>query len=658
MNSRNFSKIRDIDYLTLLSKTFPDVASASTEVINLSAILNLPKGTEHFISDVHGEFEAFNHVVRNASGVIKSKIEDIYGNTLMESEKKTLATLIYYPEEKLDEIVKTRNPDRDWYKIILFRLIQVAKVVSTKYTRSKVRKALPKDFAYILEELIHEDQNRLNKFEYYNGIIETIIDLKRSRAFIIAISNLIQRLAVDRLHVIGDIYDRGPRADIVMDTIMNHHSVDLQWGNHDIIWMGAHSGSAACMCNVVRICARYDNIDMIEDDYGINISPLVRLAMNHYTGLNVKNFLPKGESLALKSEDDINLLAMIHKAISVIQFKVEGQLIMRRPDFNMESRLLLDKMDLEKGTVMIKGKEYELNDTDFPTIDPNDPYKLTEEEEYAVNRLMSSFMNSQRLAQHIDFLFTHGSLQKVFNSNLLFHGCIPLREDGSFESLEIDGKVYYGKDLMEKCEQLIRSGYVNSDPEDKARGLDIMWYMWCGKKSPIFGKAEMTTFERYFVDDKTTHYEEKNPYYRLINDEETILRIFEDYGLDPETSHIVNGHVPVKVKKGENPVKANGKVFVIDGGFSRAYQGETGIAGYTLIFNSQGLHLVSHEPFQSTNKAIVEELDIHSTRTIVERSRDRQTVADTDIGLEIRGQIDDLKQLLEAYRNGYIRESK
>lgn len=658
MNSNNYTKIRSLDYLNLLSKTFPDVASASTEVINLSAILNLPKGTEHFISDIHGEFESFNHVLKNASGVIKQKIEDIYGSTLMESEKKTLATLIYYPEQKLEEIVKRENPGKDWYKIILFRLIQICKVVSTKYTRSKVRKALPKDFSYILEELIHEDQNMLNKYEYYNGIIESIIDLNRARAFIIAISNLIQRLAIDRLHIIGDIYDRGPRADMVMDTLMNYHSVDIQWGNHDIIWMGAHSGSIACMCNVVRICARYDNLDMLEDDYGINLTPLIRLAMNNYAGCNYAKFMPKGESLSLKSEEDIHLIAMIHKAISIIQFKVEGQIIKRRPDFNMESRLLLDKMDLEKGTIMIKGVEYPLNDTDFPTVDMKDPYKLTEEEEYTVNRLLSSFKNSPRLASHIDFLFSKGSLQKVFNSNLLFHGCIPLKEDGTFECLEIDGKNYYGKDFMSKVEQLIRSGYMNDDIEEKNRGLDIMWYMWCGRKSPIFGKTEMTTFERYFVDDKTTHYEEKNPYYKYIEDEEVIRRIFEDYGLNYETSHIINGHVPVKVRKGENPIKGNGKVFVIDGGFSRAYQKETGIAGYTLIYNSQGMHLVSHEPFHSMNKAITEELDIYSTRTIVERSSDRLTVGKTDIGVEIQEQINDLKQLLEAYRNGYIKEKK
>lgn len=658
MNSFDNFKERNLDYLNLLAKSFPDVASASTEIINLCAILNLPKGTEHFISDVHGEFESFSHVLRNASGVIKQKIEDIYGTSLMESEKKMLATLIYYPEEKLDEIIRTKNPDKDWYKVILFRLIQVCKVVSTKYTRSKVRKALPVDFAYILEELIHEDQNRLNKFEYYNGIVETIIRLHRSKAFIIAISNLIQRLAVDRLHIIGDIYDRGPRADMVMDTLMNYHSIDIQWGNHDIIWMGAHAGSATCMCNVIRICARYDNLDMLEDSYGINLLPLVRLAMNDYSGINLDKFMPKGESLVFKTDDEINLIAQIHKAISIIQFKLEGQLIKRRPDFNMESRLLLDKIDYNKGTIMIKGKEYKLNDTDFPTINPENPYELTKEEENVVNKLLSSFRNSPRLEKHINFMFLKGSLQKVFNSNLLFHGCIPLKEDGSFECLEIDGKSYYGKDFMEKVEQLIRSAYMNSNEEEKSRGLDIIWYMWCGEKSPIFGKKEMTTFERYFIDDVSTHHEEKNPYYKFIETNDTIEMIFKDYGLDPSTSHIINGHVPVKVKKGENPIKGNGKVFVIDGGFSRAYQSETGIAGYTLIYNSQGMHLVSHQPFESTQKAITDEIDIHSTRTIVERSKDRLTVKDTDIGKEILEQINDLTQLLEGYRSGVIKELK
>lgn len=649
---------RDLDYLKLLSKQFPNVASASSEIINLAAILNLPKGTEHYISDIHGEFESFNHVIKNASGVIKSKIEDIFGNTLMEGEKKTLATLIYYPEEKLEEIENNEKPTKDWYRITLFRLIQVCKVVSTKYTRSKVRKALPKDFAYILEELIHEDANRLNKFEYYNGIIETIINLDRFKAFIVAISKLIQRLSVDRLHVIGDIYDRGPRADVVMDTIIDYHSVDIQWGNHDIIWMGAHAGLAGCMCNVVRISARYDNLDMLEDNYGINLISLARLAMDHYVGTNLKNFMPKGESVQEKSKSEIELIAAIHKAIAIIQFKIEGQIIKRRPDFNMESRLLLDKMDLEKGTINIEGKEYELNDKYFPTVDPKDPYKLTSQEENVVKRLLSSFENSNRLEKHISYLFSKGSLFLVFNSNLLFHGCIPLKEDGSFECLEINGKEYYGKEFMVKIEQLIRSAYMNQDKEEMSEGQDLIWYLWCGKKSPIFGKTKMTTFERYFIDDKEAHKEEKNPYYKYVEDEKTLRMIFEEFDLDYDTSHIINGHVPVKVKKGETPIKGDGKVFVIDGGFSRAYQKETGIAGYTLIYNSQGMHLSSHEPFESTRKAIIEEKDILSTRKIVERSKDRLTVSDTDIGKELINQISDLKQLLDSYRNGLLKESK
>ncbi len=653
---RNATKLRDKDYLVLLSRQFPNIASASTEIINLSAIMNLPKGTEHFISDIHGEYESFNHVIRNASGVIRTKIDDIFGSTLMENEKKTLATLIYYPEEKLQELEKCQTLTKDWYRITLFRLLQVCKLVSTKYTRSKVRKALPKDFAYILDELINENENRLNKHEYYNKIIDSIIELDRSEAFITAIGKLIQRLAIDRLHILGDIYDRGPGADIIVDTLMDYHSVDITWGNHDILWMGAAAGSKACVANVVRIQARYDNLDVLEDSYGINMMPLAQLAMDQYSDSNLTKFMPKGDEIAEKSESEVRLIAMMHKAISIIQFKIEGQLIMEHPEYKMEERLLLDKIDYEKGTIMLGDTEYPLNDTGFPTIDPKDPYKLTDQEEYVMSRLTASFEHSKRMDEHMRFMFTKGSMYLIFNGNLLFHGCNPMEDDGSFMEVEIDGEKYKGRAAFDKFEQLSRSGYFNVDEKEKKVGQDTMWYLWCGPKSPLFGKERMTTFERYFVDDKATHVEQKNNYFTLREDETILKTIFEDFGLDYNTGHIINGHVPVKVKKGESPVKAKGKIFVIDGGFARAYQKETGIAGYTLIYNSQGMHLASHEPFTSTQNAIEEEKDILSTITIVERTKRRQIISETDIGSELQGQINDLRQLLEAYRNGLVKE--
>lgn len=648
-------KVRDIDYLILLSKQFPGIASASTEVINLSAILNLPKGTEHFISDIHGEWDSFNHVIRNASGVIRNKIDILFGNTLMESEKKTLATLIYYPDQKLEDIEKDGRMTKEWYRITLFRLLQVCKLVSTKYTRSKVRKAMPKDFAYILEELIHENETMLNKAEYYNRIIDSIIELDRARAFIIAISEVIQRLAVDRLHILGDIYDRGPGADLVIDSLMRYHSLDITWGNHDILWMGAAAGSRSCIANVVRIQARYDNLDVLEDSYGINLMPLIQLAMDAYQGTKLDKFLPRGDTLGEKSQKEIEMIALLHKAVSIIQFKLEGQLILENPEFHMEERLLLDKIDYERGTIRLGDGEYPLNDTHFPTIDPADPYRLTAEEEWAINKVTQSFVNSNRLDEHIRFLFSKGSMYMTFNGNLLFHGCMPLNADGSFVELNIEGETCKGREAFRKFEQLARMAYFSRNEAERKQGRDIMWYLWCGEKSPLFGKKRMTTFERYFVDDKTTHTEEKNPYFDLREQADVIRHIFEDFGLNYESAHIINGHVPVKVRKGESPVKAGGKVIVIDGGFAKAYQKETGIAGYTLIYNSQGMHLASHEPFENTEKAITEEKDILSSSTIVEKTKSRQLISDTDIGIQLETQISDLRQLLDAYRSGRIK---
>ncbi|WP_139904767.1 fructose-1,6-bisphosphatase [Clostridium thermarum] len=649
----------DLHYLKLLSKQYPNIAAASTEIINLQAILNLPKGTEHFISDVHGEHESFSHVLRNASGVIKRKIDDVFGNSLRESEKKSLATIIYYPEQKLEYILKEEKDIEDWYKITLYRLIQICKVVSSKYTRSKVRKALPKDFGYIIEELIHEDSDVANKQHYYNNIIETIIKLDRSNAFIISISKLIQRLAIDRLHVIGDIYDRGPGADIILDTLMDYHSLDIQWGNHDIVWMGAAAGSEACICNAIRFSARYANLHIIEESYGINLLPLATFAMEYYDDDPCTNFMPKSIAAKELPEKESRLIAMMHKAITIIQFKLEGQIIKRHPEYDMDSRLLLDKIDYERGTICLNQREYALNDRHFPTIDPANPYELTVEEKKLIDKLKSSFISSIKLQEHARFLFSKGSMYTVYNSNLLFHGCIPMDEGGNFKKIKIGGRAYSGKIFFDEAEILVRSGYFNNCvSEEKQDGMDFAWYLWCGPDSPLFGKKKMATFERYFIDDEETHIEEKNQYFYLKDDEEICNRILREFGLNPDNSHIINGHVPVKVRKGESPIKANGKLLDIDGGFSRAYQPETGIAGYTLIYNSYGLILASHEPFESTIKAIEEEKDILSTNVILEQVFVRKTVGDTDIGAELRNQIKDLTMLLTAYRNGLIKEQE
>ncbi|WP_163195760.1 fructose-1,6-bisphosphatase [Clostridium thermarum] len=649
----------DLHYLRLLSKQYPNIAAASTEIINLQAILNLPKGTEHFISDVHGEHESFSHVLRNASGVIKRKIDDVFGNSLRESEKKSLATIIYYPEQKLEYILKEERDIEDWYRITLYRLIQICKVVSSKYTRSKVRKALPKDFGYIIEELIHEDSDVANKQHYYNNIIETIIKLDRSNAFIISISKLIQRLAIDRLHVIGDIYDRGPGADIILDTLMDYHSLDIQWGNHDIVWMGAAAGSEACICNAIRFSARYANLHIIEESYGINLLPLATFAMEYYDNDPCTNFMPKSIAAKELSQKESRLIAMMHKAITIIQFKLEGQIIKRHPEYDMDSRLLLDKIDYERGTICLNQKEYALNDRYFPTIDPANPYELTVEEKKLIDKLKSSFISSIKLQEHARFLFSKGSMYTVYNSNLLFHGCIPMDEGGNFKKIKIGGRAYSGKIFFDEAEILVRSGYFNNCvSEEKQDGMDFAWYLWCGPDSPLFGKKKMATFERYFIDNEETHIEEKNQYFYLKDDEEICNRILREFGLNPDNSHIINGHVPVKVRKGESPIKANGKLLDIDGGFSRAYQPETGIAGYTLIYNSYGLMLASHEPFESTIKAIEEEKDILSTNVILEQVFVRKTVGDTDIGAELRNQIKDLTMLLTAYRNGLIKEQE
>ena len=644
-----------LKYLKSLANQYPNIAAASTEIINLQAILNLPKGTEHFLTDIHGEFEQFNHVLKNGSGAVRRKIDEEFGNTLSNRDKKSLATLIYYPKEKLEIVAQEEENIEDWYKITLHRLVQITKRVASKYTRSKVRKALPKDFAYIIEELITEKAEVSDKEGYYNEIIHTIIRIDRAPDFIVALSNLIQRLVVDHLHIVGDIYDRGPGPHLIMDTLMQYHSVDIQWGNHDIVWMGAACGHLACIATVVRIAARYGSLDTLEEGYGINLIPLATFAMETYKDVNCDAFAIKFNTDY--NTKDLSLDMKIHKAIAIIQLKLEGQIIKNHPEFEMDGRLLLDKINYEKKTVMIDGKEYEMADTDFPTVDPADPYNLTTDEEQVIARIRQAFLKCEKLQKHVRFLYSNGGLYKVHNSNLLYHGCVPLDENGEFKSVNVEGKNYKGKALYDILDKYARKGYYSkNDPSGMRRAQDLIWYIWAGPNSPVFGKDKMTTFERYFIKEKEIHKEVKNSYYSLIDREDILNKILEEFRLDPSKSHIVNGHVPVELKKGETPIKCDGKLLIIDGGFSKAYQSKTGIAGYTLVANSHGMRLVAHEPFESMEEAIKHESDIFSDSTIVETALNRILVADTDIGTELRESISQLELLLQAYRNGSIVE--
>lgn len=649
----------ELRYFKLLSKQYPTIAAACTEIINLQAILNLPKGTEHFLSDIHGEDEAFNHVLKNASGLIKRKINDLFGKALSEKEIKSLATLIYYSEQKLELVERSEENIEDWYKITLYRLIEICRYTASKYTRSKVRKALPKDFAYIIEELLHEQAHLLDKGEYYSEIIKTIIRIGRANEFIIALSKLIQRLVIDHLHIIGDIFDRGPGSDKVMDTLIDYHSVDIQWGNHDILWMGAAAGNEACIAAVLRNSTQYGNLDTVEDGYGINLLPLATFAMEYYQKDECLCFQPKLEKDKNFNQNEILLMARMHKAITVLQFKLDGLIIKRNPSFDMQDRLLLDQIDYKEGTVQIDHMKYPLKDNYFPTINPTDPYELIPAEADLIEKLKASFLRSDKLQKHISFLFSKGSMYLKNNSNLLYHGCIPLNEDCSFKKVKIAslGGEYSGKAYLDRLDILVREGYFNHiDQVARTYAVDMMWYLWNGSDSPLYGKTKMATFERYFIEDKATHEEKRNYYYNVKNDETICDMIFKEFGMDPKISHIINGHVPVMIKKGESPIKANGKLLVIDGGLSRAYQAKTGIAGYTLIFNSYGLLLVSHEPFESTQKAIEEEKDILSTITILKKEATRMRVGDTDIGIELRHQIKELERMLGAYRKGLIKE--
>lgn len=641
-------------YLELLSRSFPTADKASAEIINLSAILNLPKGTEFFASDIHGEYEAFSHTLRNGSGSIRLKIDDVFGDALSAEEKRSLATLIYYPREKTELVLSQVDDAEAWYAVTLPRLVAVCKRAAQKYTRSRVRKALPRDFAYIIEELMTENRHGVDKQAYYAAIIDAVIRTDRAAALVEALCLLIQRLAIERLHIVGDIYDRGPYPHVIMDALMEHHSLDIQWGNHDIVWMGASLGQRGCIAHVVRNCARYGNLSILEDAYGINILPLASFALDAYRDDPCVAFVLKGNPDLPPQELEMNV--KIQKATAIIQFKVEGKLIDENPGFGLDDRKLLDKIDYERGTVMLDGVEYELTDTVFPTVDPADPYRLTPEEEDVMQRLEQAFTGCEKLQRHMRFFLDAGSLYKIHNGNLLFHACVPLNADGSLMETDVFGEAYKGRALYDVMERYVRAAFDDADPELAKRGRDLLWYLWLGEGSPLFAKSKMATFELYLIAEKEARKEVKNPFYTYLNDERVMAGIFEDFGMDPETSRIVCGHVPVKVKDGEDPVKCNGRVLTIDGGFSKAYQPTTGIAGYTLISNSYGFVLAAHEPLESMRAAVVNELDIHSSRKVVERVEKRTLVADTDTGAELKQQVADLEQLLEAYRKGEIPE--
>lgn len=658
---KHYNIEEDMRYLQLLSQSFPTVAEASTEIINLQAILNLPKGTEHFLADIHGEYEAFIHVLKNASGNIKRKVNELFGNTLRESEKRELCTLIYYPEQKL-ELVKHNETDiDDWYHITLHQLVAVCRDVSSKYTRSKVRKSLPADFSYIIQELLHEHTEDHDKTAYVNVIVDTIISTGRADDFIIAIANVIQRLAIDSLHILGDIYDRGPGAHIIMDTMRKYHSWDMQWGNHDILWMGAAAGNDACICNVIRLSLRYGNLPTLEEGYGINLVPLATFAMETYKNDPCMEFIPKTTGGASQlDEKTLRLTAQMHKAIAVIQFKVESQIIAKHPEWKMNDRCLFEHVDYQNGTIDLQGKTYKMSSCSFPTINPAAPSELSPEEEILISKLHHSFSVCEKLHKHIRVMLQHGCMYGIYNNNLLFHASCPLNEDGSLKEVEIyPGKKYSGRALMHHTGMQIRTAFQqDSVPEERDYAIDYFLYLWCGPDSPLFDKSKMATFERYFIADKETHVEEKGYYFKLRDNEEVIDHILDAFGVVGSNRHIINGHVPVRTLKGENPIKANGKLMVIDGGFSKAYHNETGIAGYTLVYHSRGFQLVQHEPFTSTEDAIQRGTDIKSTTQIVEMSNRRMLVADTDIGVELRKQIDDLEELLYAYRHGYIKEKE
>ena len=642
--------MRDVAYLKLLAREYPTVKAACSEIINLTAIRGLPKGTEYFFSDLHGEHEAFIHLLRSSSGIIREKIKETFGYVISEEEEEELANLIYYPNKVLNQMALAGRNTEDWRRITIYRLLQICKVVSSKYTRSKVRKKLPPDFAYIVDEMLHVDYNADNKKIYYSEIVRSIIDIDIADEFICALCELIQNLTIDSLHIIGDIFDRGPRADLIMNELMNFHDVDIQWGNHDISWMGAATGNLACICNVLRIAISYNGFDVLEDGYGINLRPLSMFAANVYRDDPCQRFAPHILDQNIYDAVDPGLAAKMHKAIAIIQFKVEGQIIKRHPDYEMDHRRLLEQVNFEKGTVTVDEKEYPMLDMKLPTVNPKDPLALTQEEEELLHTLKMSFRHSVLLHRHIKFIYSNGAMYKSYNHNLLYHGCIPMKKDGSFDAIHFRGHSYSGKSLMDLINKMVQSAY--SLPEshpDKEKARDFMWYLWCGAKSPLFGKDKMTTFEHYFIEDKSTHKETMNPYYQLSVKEEYCDKILKEFGLPTKGAHIINGHVPVKLKDGETPVKAGGKLFIIDGGLSKAYQSKTGIACYTLIYNSNHLALAEHVPFCPGEKNTPKV-------TIVEKMKSRVMVGDTDLGKELEERIRDLKELVSAYREGVLKE--
>lgn len=646
-------------YLRMLSRQYPTIQAASTEIINLSAIMSLPKGTEHFISDVHGEHEAFLHILNSCSGVVREKLDLLFSNNVPRADLNQLATLIYYPREKLEQIQLQVEDLNEWYRITLHRLTEVSRLVSAKYSRSKVRKAMPKEYAYIIEELLYSSLNETGKHDYFENIINTIISIDQAPSFIEAICSFIKRMAVDHLHLVGDIFDRGPRADIIMDSLLQYHSVDIQWGNHDILWMGAASGSRTLVATVLSNSIHYNNLEVVETGYGISLRPLSVFANEVYKNCDVSRFAVKLTGLDADhyTEKDKLLSARMHKAITVILFKLEGQKILRHPEYGMQDRLLLDKIDYEKKSINIGGKDYHLEDTDFPTVDPADPYALTQEESEVIDRLTTSFKRSEKLQRHVRFLYSKGSLYKVYNGNLLFHGCIPLTEDGKLMTFRLDGHERKGKDFLDYADTAARQAYyMKAGTPEQQLGMDFLWFLWAGRNSPIFGRDRMTTFERRLINDESAWTEPKNPYYALYQDPKICEFLLKEFGLEGPHCHIINGHVPVKVKKGENPIKGNGKLIVIDGGFCRAYQSTSGIAGYTLVHNSYNYRMIAHQPFASREKAIRENFDIANAFNIFERLETRKKIAETDIGSRLQARIDDLRELLEAYRAGAVTE--
>ncbi|MBR4644163.1 MAG: fructose-1,6-bisphosphatase [Bacteroidaceae bacterium] len=646
----------DMRLLEILSQTFPNSSSASSEIINLEAILNLPKGTEHFVADVHGENEAFLHILRNASGNIKRKVKELYNESLSEKEIRELCTLIYYPEKKLEMIKEKADDDlTQYYAVTLYRLIQVCQSVSSKYTRSKVRKALPRQFAYIIEELMHESPIDDDKEAYFERIIETIIQTGQAQNFIIAICNVIQRLSIDQLHILGDIFDRGSGAHIIMDYLLTRENFDIQWGNHDALWMGAAAGCDPCIATVLRLSLRFGNMATLEDGYGINLLPLATFAMEFYAQDPCKEFIPHTEKPL--DEKTCRLIAQMHKAISIIQFKLEALTRLEHPEWKMNSQGTLENIDFERGVYMLDGKAYELKDCLFPTVDPANPYMLTPEERDLVNKLHHSFRISEKLQKHIRCLLSHGCMYGIFNGNLLFHASIPLNEDGSLKEVELNGKMYKGKELMYHIGMYIRTAFQNDVPKpERQKARDYFWYLWCGPDSPLFDKDKMTTFERYFLSDKSLHNEEKGNYFKLREKPEICDSILDAFGVKGNNRHIINGHVPVHASQGENPIKAGGRLMVIDGGFAKAYHKTTGIAGYTLVYHSRGFQLIQHEPFTSTREAINNETDIKSSTQIEVMTGRRLRVRDTDKGEIIQRQIQELRELLYAYQHGIIKE--